>query len=139
MSWPSDRIAGPSPVNGTSTASSAQLCGNGDEVLHSESQVSGWKFWPSSHCSPVSMTPSPHLAGRQLVRQALGTVFELEGPLSHCSPAPRFKNPSPHWGRVQSASQPSSEIPRLSHASPVSTTPSPQLAALQLVRQASTP
>src|SRR6266508_4094932 len=49
---------------------------------------------PSSHCSPLSTTPSPHLALTHVVRQALAARSLLAEPLSHSSPL--SLTPSPH-------------------------------------------
>src|SRR5262249_40573440 len=91
----------------------------------------------SSQPSPVSCTPSPQLARLQVVRQASGAMSLLWAPWSHCS-IPASTMPSPHtagWHCEVQLSV-STWLPS-SQTSPVSMTPSPQPACLQVLRQAS--
>src|SRR6185312_7178582 len=63
-----------------------------DSDLHVLLQ-SGLPSEPSSHCSPLSMMPSPHIGSRQSVRHTFGTSL-FDPPLSHCSVG--AFTPSPH-------------------------------------------
>src|SRR3989344_55866 len=75
-----------------------------------------------SHCSPVSMTPSPQTAGEQVKRQAPDSMLEFFSPSSHDSPKSPSTMPSPHTGKehdVRHTLGVASELPfPLSHSSP---------------------
>src|SRR6187402_19825 len=63
---------------------SPQTTGTG--LVQLERQVSVSLVLPSSHCSPVSLVPSPHSGSMQLVRQASAVVSEFRVvPSSHSS------------------------------------------------------
>jgi hypothetical protein len=72
------------------------------------------------------------LIAQEFEHPSLGELFAS----SQVSPAARFVTPSLHVGAVQSTSQLAVATPLASHASPLSTTPSPHRGALHDVRHA---
>src|SRR5262249_12594948 len=63
--------------------------------LQSASQPSQPSWFPSSHSSLKSTTPSPHAGNAHVVRQVSGAVSLLPGPASHFSHGVST-TPSPH-------------------------------------------
>jgi len=115
---PSSRCTNPSPQNPSSTT-------------HWSLHPSKLRLFPSSHCSALSMMPSPHRAFVQSVLHVASATLEFPGPSSHSSPSSTF--PSPHRRNVnrQSSLQPYGSVGSCkagSHCSPdrACTMPSPQ-------------
>ena len=81
----------------TSADVSARIFGAGSgaatSMAQKRSQPSPLRRFSSSHCSPSSRMPSPHLLRLQSGRQAAFGDVEFIGPLSHSSP--RSTVPSP--------------------------------------------
>ena len=97
--------------------------------LQLASQPSCGSRLPSSQLSPLSRMASPHVAGRQSVRQASGAVSELSKPSSQ--PSSLSRTASPQLEGKQSVRQASGAVSELlrpsSQPSPSSMMPSPQV------------